>query len=92
VRLPDIRYAIEATIFPGLLLLAGIVVFLLRPDRRRLPLAASVGVLFVLGLGPSLKVAGNFVWKHGGEPVSWLPYRLLLAVPGLGALRAPVRV
>jgi hypothetical protein len=49
-------------------------------------------VLFVFGLGPSLKVAGNFVWKHGGQPVSWLPYRLLLAVPGLGALRAPVRV
>ena len=24
--------------------------------------------------------------------MSWLPYRLLLAVPGLGALRAPVRV
>ena len=92
VRLPDIRYGIEATIFPGLLLLAGIVVFLFRPDRRRLPLAASVGMLFVLGLGPSLKVAGNFVWKHGGEPVSWLPYRLLLAIPGLGALRAPVRV
>jgi hypothetical protein len=49
-------------------------------------------VLFVFGLGPSLKVAGNFVWKHGGSPVSWLPYRLLLAIPGLGALRAPVRV
>ena len=49
-------------------------------------------MLFVFGLGPSLKVGGNFVWKHGGEPVSWLPYRLLLAIPGLGALRAPVRV
>jgi hypothetical protein len=92
VRLPDTRYAIEATIFPGLLLLAGFVLFLLKPGRRRLPLAASVGVLFVFGLGPSLKVAGHFVWEHGGAPVSWLPYRLLLAIPGLGALRAPVRV
>jgi len=92
VRLPDVRYAIEATIFPGLLLLAGFVVFLWKPGRRRLPLALSAAVLFLFGLGPSLKVAGNFVWKHGATPVSWLPYRLLLAVPGLGALRAPVRV
>src|SRR5262245_14833966 len=92
VRLPDVRYAIEATIFPGLILLAGFVVFLLRRDRRRLPLGLSAAALFVFGLGPSLKVGGNFVWKHGGTPVSWLPYRLLLFVPGLGALRAPVRV
>jgi hypothetical protein len=92
VRLPDVRYAIEATIFPGFLLLAGLVVFVLKPERRRLPLAVAIGLLFVFGLGPSLKVAGKFVWKHGGAPVSWLPYRLLLAIPGLGALRAPVRV
>ena len=92
VRLPDVRYAIEATIFPGFIALAGFIVFLLRRDRRRLPLVLSAAVLFVFGLGPSLKVAGNFVWKHGDTPVSWLPYRLLLFVPGLGALRAPVRV
>ncbi|MDP9333629.1 MAG: hypothetical protein M3Q30_10010 [Actinomycetota bacterium] len=92
VRLPDTRFAIEATIFPGLLLLAGFVVFLARPDRRRVPLAVSVASLFVFGLGPSLRVAGSFVWEHGDSPVSWLPYRLLLAIPGLGALRAPVRV
>jgi hypothetical protein len=92
VRLPDVRFAIEATIFPGFLLLAGFVGFVLLRDRRRLPLVMSAAVLFVFGLGPSLKVAGNFVWKHGESPVSWLPYRLLLAIPGLGALRAPVRV
>lgn len=92
VRLPDVRYAIEATIFPGFLLLVGFVVFLFARERRRLPLWVAAGVLFVFGLGPSLKVAGNFVWKHGDTPVSWLPYRLLLAIPGLGALRAPVRV
>jgi hypothetical protein len=92
VRLPDVRYGIEATLFPGLLLLAGFVVYLVKPERRRLPIWVAAGVLFVFGLGPSLKVAGHFVWKHGGSPVSWLPYRLLLAIPGLGALRAPVRV
>ncbi len=92
VRLPDARHAIEATIFPGLLLLAGFVLFLCGAERRRLPLWVAAAGLFVFGLGPSLKVAGNFVWKHGGSPVSWLPYRLLIAIPGLGALRAPVRV
>ncbi len=92
VRLPDVRYAIEATIFPGFLLLFGFVAFLFGRERRRLPLWVAAAVLFVFGLGPSLKVGGNFVWKHGGTPVSWLPYRLLLAIPGLGALRAPVRV
>jgi hypothetical protein len=92
VRLPDVRYAIEATIFPGLILLAGFIVFLLRREVRRLPLALATSVVFVFGLGPSLKVSGNFVWNHGNTPVSWLPYRLLLAIPGLGALRAPARV
>jgi hypothetical protein len=92
VRLPDVRYAIEATIFPGLILLAGFVLFVFHRDRRRLPLVSSAALLFVFGLGPSLKIAGNFVWHHGGTPVSFLPYRLLLVVPGLGALRAPVRV
>ncbi|HEV7524966.1 MAG TPA: hypothetical protein VGP92_08370, partial [Acidimicrobiia bacterium] len=92
VRLPDTRYAIEATIFPGLVLLIGAVLFLLRRNRIRLPLAVAAGVLFLFGLGPSLKFGGHFVWTHGGVPVSWLPYRLVLAIPGLGALRAPVRV
>jgi hypothetical protein len=87
-----VRYAIEATIFPGLLLLAGFAAFLFAKDRRRLPLLIAAAVLYVFGLGPSLKVAGHFVWKHGGTPVSFLPYRVLLAIPGLGALRAPVRV
>ncbi|MDQ1379971.1 MAG: hypothetical protein QOJ71_690 [Actinomycetota bacterium] len=92
VRLPEVHYAIEATMFPGFLLLVGFAAFVFMRDRRRLSLLVSAAVLFLFGLGPSLKVAGNFVWKHGATPVSWLPYRLLLAVPGLGALRAPVRV
>jgi hypothetical protein len=47
--------------------------------------------MWVLALGPSLKFGGEFVWEHAGKPVSWLPYRLVLAVPALGALRAPFR-
>ena len=49
------------------------------------------GGMWVFALGPSLKVGGSFLWEHAGTPVSWLPYRLVLAIPALGALRAPFR-
>jgi hypothetical protein len=92
VRLPDPSYTLEATIFPGLLLLAGFIVFLVSPGARRLPLALAALLTWLLALGPSLKYGGDFLWRHGGRPVAWLPYRALLAVPGLGALRGPTRV
>jgi len=91
LRLPDPRCALEGTIFPGWLLLAGFTIFLLSRDACRLPLTAAAVTMWVLSLGPSLKVGGKFLWTHSGEPVSWLPYRLLLAVPALGALRVPIR-
>jgi len=91
VRLPDVTHSLEATIFPGLLLLVGFGSFLAARDRRRLPLASAAFVTWVLALGPSLKFGGNFVWEHAGTPVAWLPYRVLLAVPGFGALRGPLR-
>jgi hypothetical protein len=91
-RLPDPRHALEVTTFPGLALLIGFGVFLASPDKRRVPLTVAALVTWVLGFGPSLKIGGDFVWQHhAGAPVSWLPYRLLLAVPGFGALRAPDR-
>jgi hypothetical protein len=90
-RLPDRTHALEETIFPGLLLLAGFTAFCFLRDRRRLPLILAAGIMWVFALGPSLKFGNHFVWEHAGKPVSWLPYRLLLALPGLGALRAPVR-
>src|SRR5207253_2667312 len=73
------------------LLLAGGVAFLFRRDARRIPIAVATGVMWVFALGPSLRFGGHFVWEHAGTPVSWLPYRLLLAIPALGALRAPFR-
>jgi len=91
LRLVDPTNTLEWTIFPGLLLLAGGVVFLGRRDARRLPLAVVGAVMWVLALGPSLRFGGDFVWEHARKPVSWLPYRLVLAVPALGALRAPFR-
>ncbi len=91
VRLPDPTHVLEATLFPGLLLLAGFVVFLFMRDARRLPVSLAALLTLILALGPSLRYGGDFVWKHGGKPVIWLPYRLLLAIPGLGALRGPAR-
>jgi hypothetical protein len=90
-RLPDPKHALESTIFPGLLLLAGLVVFLASRSRLRLPLGVTIAVIWVFTLGPSLKVGGRFVWTDAHGPVSFLPFRLLLSVPGLGALRAPSR-
>src|SRR5204863_9164084 len=91
LRLIDPTHTLEWTIFPGFLLLAGGIVFLTRRDPRRLPLAVVGALAWMLALGPSLKFGGDFVWEHAGKPVSWLPYRLVLAVPALGALRAPFR-
>jgi hypothetical protein len=91
LRLIDPTNTLEWTIFPGLLLLVGGGLFLARRDARRIPIVVAAGVLWVFALGPSLKVGGSFLWEHAGKPVSWLPYRLVLAVPALGALRAPFR-
>jgi hypothetical protein len=90
-RLPDPSRALESTVFPGLLLLAGLAAFVASPSRLRLPLGATTAVIWVFSLGPSLRVGGHVLWTSGGKPVSWLPFRLLQSVPGLGALRAPSR-
>ncbi len=51
------------------------------------PLTVAAGVLWVLSLGPGLVAFGHrLTGAH-----DWLPYRALLAMPGLGALRAPYR-
>jgi len=90
-RLVDPTHTLESTIYPGVVLLAGFVLFLGVRDRRRIPIVVAAAFTWVLALGPSLKLGGHFVWEHGGTPVSWLPYRLVLAVPALGGLRAPLR-
>ncbi|HEX5095659.1 MAG TPA: hypothetical protein VFX21_06600 [Acidimicrobiia bacterium] len=90
-RLPDPTHALESTLFPGFLVLGGFVTFMFVRDRRRLPLAVAAAAVFVLALGPSLKVGGRFLWRDDDQPVSWLPFRLLSQIPGLGALRAPAR-
>jgi len=91
VRLPDPRGALESTAFPGFLLLAGGVAFAVRRDRRRLPLAVAAATIWVLGLGPTLRIGGEVLWTRDDTPVAFLPYRPLLALPGFGGLRVPIR-
>ena len=82
----------ESTVFPGLLLLAGLVALAWVRSRTALALAVTSVILWVLTLGPSLKVDGNYLWTGSdGEPVGWLPFRLLIEFPGMGSLRAANR-
>jgi hypothetical protein len=89
-RLADPTHVLEATIFPGLVLLAGFALFCASPHALRLPLGAAALATWLLALGPSLKYGGRFVWSSD-EPVGFLPYWVLLKIPALGALRAPLR-
>jgi hypothetical protein len=90
-RLPDVTSSLELTLFPGVVLLVGSVLFMSRRSRLRLPLVLAGAVFLVLALGPSLRVGGDYLWHAGTVPREFLPYRLVLAVPGLGALRGPIR-
>lgn len=82
---------IEAATFPGYLLLSALAgVFVVMAGlRRRLVVAA--GVIWVFCLGSVLQVAGRTVYDSGGPEVGWLPFDLLLRVPGLGSMRTPNR-
>jgi hypothetical protein len=90
-RLPDVTSALELTLFPGVVLLVGSVLFVSRRSRLRLPLVLAGLVFLVLALGPSLRVGYDFLWHDGTVPREFLPYRLLLSIPGLSALRGPIR-
>jgi hypothetical protein len=81
----------ETTVFPGFVLLLGVGMLVIAGGQFRAPLLITALVLWLLSLGPSLKVAGKFVLTDGGIGLSWLPYTLLFSVPGLGHLRSPGR-
>ena len=83
----------ESTLFPGFLLLLGLVGLVVWRTRLSLGLGLSAVALWILSLGPSLKVDGSFpVTGDGGAPAPWLPYSLLLKFPGLGSLRSANRI
>jgi hypothetical protein len=80
-------------VFPGVLLLAGAGVALVLRRRGVGALLAAAGLLWLLGLGPGLHVGGRYPADPGVAvgSTAWLPFRLLLEVPGLANLRAPYR-
>ena len=93
MRLPDVRYAIEATIFPGLLLLAGL-------RRCSCPGASGAGCRCGRGRG-AVRVRARAVAEGRGATSCGSTAALRCRgcrtgccsrFPGLGALRAPVRV
>ncbi len=98
VRLPLPRVRAEPVFAPlrpafaGLLLLAGVALACGFSHPARRPLLVAAGVSWLLGLGPTLLWGGRaVVHTVHGKSVMWLPYRLLLEVPGLSVLRAPYR-
>jgi hypothetical protein len=75
----------------GWAVLFGAGIGLISRYRGRGALGATAGVLWLLSMGSVLTVAGSRLGPVGGRG-EWLPYRAVLAVPGLSALRAPYRV
>ncbi|MDZ4827983.1 MAG: hypothetical protein SGJ13_16195 [Actinomycetota bacterium] len=83
---------VEATVFPGFILLIGFGCLLLFRTRVRAGLLISIALLWILGLGPTLRAYGTvMVGNDDGTSVRWLPFSLLQSVPGLGMIRTPNR-
>ena len=84
---------VEATVFPGFLLLLGCGAIVLLRTRWRWPLLGTAALIWLLELGPTLKHHGAFVYTDstGTIPVLWLPFAYLQEVPGLGMIRTPNR-
>ncbi|MBS1836667.1 MAG: hypothetical protein JST64_03120, partial [Actinobacteria bacterium] len=98
---PLLRYAdterdMETATYPGMLLLAGLGGIALVRTRLRSTILTAGAALWVLALGPTLvvlRLVGG-VWTKVpvlGDGFAWLPYTLMLRVPGLTSLRTPVR-
>jgi len=84
---------LENLTYPGILLLLGIMYLITTRVPLRWPLIATSAILWILSLGPSLVVNGVYQTRLAdGSNYGYMPYQLLLSMPGLGSLRAPGRV
>jgi hypothetical protein len=82
----------EATVFPGLLLLAALGGALVSRLRLAGALLVSTVLLWVLSMGGTFKLGGETQLTYPtGQSVLWMPYPALLELPGLGSLKAPNR-
>jgi hypothetical protein len=82
----------EATLYPGVLMLMAVAVFVGMRGPLRLPVTVAAGTIFLLSLGPVLHVAGNALVDGDGRPLRVLPEGLLQALPGMDSLRTPSRL
>lgn len=92
---------VENTPFPGYLALFAVASVVLFVRKWRWFVASLWTVFTILALGPSLIWGANsrlaFFFPHAivesatSQPITWLPYGDLTAIPGLSALRTPNR-
>jgi hypothetical protein len=82
---------VEAVIFPGFLLLLGMVGLMLVKSPLRVPVGAAFLAIWILSLGPALHIAGRTLTLSGDAPLRMLPAALFYAIPALESLRAPSR-
>ena len=78
---------LEATAYPGALAVLGLGALVLFRSPVRRPLLAAAAVLWLLGLGTTLTVAGTRL----PPGLRWLPTTVLLELPGFAGVRTPNR-
>lgn len=92
---------VENTPFPGYIPLIAVMMLILLVERWRWLVVFLWSVFTVLALGPTLiwgaDIRFTFFFPHAiveslkSQPIAWLPYGGLTAIPGLSALRTPNR-
>ena len=92
---------VENTPFPGYVTLFAVGLMLMLVRRWRWFVASLWSIFTVLALGPTLIWGADsrfsYFFPHAlvesasSQPVTWLPYGDLTAIPGLSALRTPNR-
>lgn len=92
---------VENTPFPGYLALLSVASIILFVRKWRWFIASLWSIFTILALGPTLIWGAEsqlaYFFPHAvvesaiSEPITWLPYGDLTAIPGLSALRTPNR-
>lgn len=92
---------VENTPFPGYIPLLAVAILILLVAKWRWLVLSLWSTYTVLALGPTLiwgtDTRFGFFFPHAlvesakSQPLTWLPYGILTAIPGLSALRTPNR-
>jgi hypothetical protein len=82
---------LEATIFPGLLLVTALFALAFVPSPLRAPILSAAFAVWILSLGPALIIDGARLGING-RTLGFLPMELIYQIPGTSALRTPSRM